>query len=214
MHPRTTIALALAALTALSACSKPDAGQDVKSGTSSAELPKTSEPRERREPEKPETPPEPAADVDLKFIDSMWRHHDDAVAMARLAATQASRAELQEFAAGIITDQERQVALLKEWRGQWYAGRSDASGGMKRMGTGELARLTGPAFDAKFLAMMIDHHQGGASMARSSLDRIQHAELKALAQQIADVQSQEIAKMQAWQAAWGGAAPPDTGHTH
>ncbi|HEX7880203.1 MAG TPA: DUF305 domain-containing protein [Candidatus Eisenbacteria bacterium] len=202
MHRRHALVASLAALILSSAilstgCSRNDAGSDVRSGTSSAEVPKPP-PVEKPAPEKPA---EPAADYDLRFIDTMSRHHKDAVAMARLAASQASRAEIQEFAAKVITDQERQIELMKGWRDQWYSGHSNAGGdmpGMERMGTGGLEGLSGTDFDAKFIEMMTSHHQGGVKMATSGLEKLQHAELKALAQQIADVQTQEIAKMAQW----------------
>jgi uncharacterized protein (DUF305 family) len=74
----------------------------------------------------------------------------------------------------------------------------------------ELAQLcaTTENFDLAFIDAMIPHHQRAIMMAQIAVEQAQHPELKALAQEIIDAQQQEIADMQAWRAAWSGAATP------
>jgi uncharacterized protein (DUF305 family) len=215
MQRPLAFALILALATLFTGCARRDASQDVRSGTSSGELERT----KGREPKSgtaaSETPREPAADADLTFIDTMSRHHQDDVALARLAASEASRAELQEFASGLLANRERRVALMKEWRDQWYAGRAAAVNsnlpGMSRMTTGPLEGLSGAAWDDKFLDMMLEHGKGGVTMAAGTLEKLSHPELKALCQQIADEGAKEVARMTEWKVGPTGAAPPDTG---
>jgi uncharacterized protein (DUF305 family) len=61
--------------------------------------------------------PEP---FDRAFIDAMIPHHESAVAAAQAAATGAQHAEIKELARGIVRDQQREIALMRQWRQAWY----------------------------------------------------------------------------------------------
>ena len=53
-------------------------------------------------------------------------------------------------------------------------------------------------------SLMVPHHQGAIDMAMLVPDRAAHQELKDLADSITASQSDEIAKMNSWLAAWYG----------
>jgi uncharacterized protein (DUF305 family) len=61
--------------------------------------------------------PEP---FDLAFIDAMIPHHQSAIDAAKAAATRAERAEIKELAQAIITDQQREIEQMQQWRQVWY----------------------------------------------------------------------------------------------
>jgi uncharacterized protein (DUF305 family) len=63
--------------------------------------------------------PEP---FDLAFIDAMIAHHNDAVAAGRIAESRAEHPEIRELAQAIVRDQEQEVALLSQWRQEWFPG--------------------------------------------------------------------------------------------
>ncbi len=150
---------------------------------------------------------------DLQFIDTMSAHHQSAIDMARPAETKAQHAELKELARNIVRDQEREIAQMRGWREQWYAGKPQAMNmempgmmdAMKGMDMKGLNAATGNAFDLMFIDMMTAHHQGAVTMAREALTRAEHPEIKRLAQAIIDAQEKEIAQMKKWKAAWSGA---------
>jgi uncharacterized protein (DUF305 family) len=151
-----------------------------------------------------------SAPYDLQFLDTMVSHHQGAVDMARPAETKAQHHELKELAGNIIRDQEREIAQMKQWRGEWYAGKPQAmnmemSGMMDSMRGMDMTRLnnaSGNAFDVMFLDMMTPHHQGAIVMGREALTKAEHQEIKKLAQQIIGAQEREIAQMSKWKAAW------------
>ncbi|MEK9160205.1 MAG: DUF305 domain-containing protein [Patescibacteria group bacterium] len=60
------------------------------------------------------------------------------------------------------------------------------------------------ASDEDFISMMIPHHQEAIDTSKITLEKSTNAELKALAQNIIDAQTAEIAKMEAWGAEWFG----------
>ncbi len=150
---------------------------------------------------------------DLQFIDTMSAHHQSAIDMARPAEAKAQHAELKELARNIVRDQEREIAQMRGWREQWYAGKPQAMNmempgmmdAMKGMDMKGLNTATGNAFDLMFIDMMTAHHQGAVTMAREALTRAEHPEIKRLAQAIIDAQEKEIAQMKKWKAAWSGA---------
>lgn len=62
--------------------------------------------------------------------------------------------------------------------------------------------------DARFIVMMIPHHDGAIAMAELALVRAQHRELRALAQRIRSSQSAENTQMRSWYRQWYGANVP------
>ena len=81
---------------------------------------------------------------------------------------------------------------------------------MRQMST-SLHGKSGDAFDEAFLSGMIAHHQGAIDMANLAQANAEHAELKAMANDILSAQSKEITQMQTWQKQWGYA---DTQQSH
>lgn len=62
--------------------------------------------------------------------------------------------------------------------------------------------------DARFIVMMIPHHQGAIAMSELALKRARRPEIKALAQRIIRSQSSEIAQMRQWYRQWYGTEVP------
>jgi uncharacterized protein (DUF305 family) len=71
-----------------------------------------------------------ASPFDLAFIDAMIPHHQEAVRMAGEATTKAGHAEINELAASILRDQQKEIAQLQEWRTAWYPNAPTAMPGM------------------------------------------------------------------------------------
>ena len=150
------------------------------------------------------------APFDLQFIDTMISHHQSALDMSRPAVGKAQHAELKEFARKIISDQEREIAELKRYREQWYAGKPQAMNmempgmmdSMKGMDMNKMNAATGNAYDLMFIDMMTQHHAGAVTMARDALTRAEHPEIKRIAQQIITAQEREIVQMNGWKQLW------------
>jgi uncharacterized protein (DUF305 family) len=155
---------------------------------------------------------QPAVPYDLQFIDAMVAHHQAAIDMSLSADSNALRPELKEFARKVVEDQSREVEMMKDWRGQWYAGRPPTptimavpgmATSMKGMDSRHMLTLKGAEYDRMYVDMMVPHHEGAIVMAREALSRATHPEVKALAQQIIDAQQQEIEMMNRWKSEWG-----------
>ncbi len=151
---------------------------------------------------------------DLQFIDTMIIHHQGAVSMSQQALAKTDRPELKAFLEKIISDQNAEIAKMKEWREKWYAGKPAAHNmdmpGMKMSSekmhdpshTKEMNNMAGKDFELHFLDMMTPHHEGAVEMAKDALKKAEHPEIKQLANDIIREQEAEIKKMAEWKADW------------
>lgn len=151
-----------------------------------------------------------AQPYDLQFLDTMIAHHEGAIEMAKLVEAKSQNADLKTFAAKIAADQQQEIAQMKSWREQWFAGKPSAMNmemtgmteSMRGMNMSALNSATGTVFDLEFIKQMIPHHEGAAVMSREALSKAEHPELKNFANQIIREQEAEIKQMQNWQTAW------------
>jgi len=146
---------------------------------------------------------------DLQFIDTMTAHHKEAVTMAKMVDGRTQNADLKEFAAQIIADQEKEIGQMKSWRDNWYAGKPSAINmempGMADSMKMDMPKLTNSKdkeFDLAFVEMMTTHHAGAVTMAKEALAKAEHAEIKTLSNQIIKAQEAEIKMMADWKARW------------
>ena len=146
---------------------------------------------------------------DLQFIDMMSKHHRGAIDMAKMAQGKVRNPGLKALVKSIPVDQQKEIDQMKSWRDQWYPGAAMADNGtMPGMSSGmnmDMTRMqsmkAGPDFDGMFIDMMVPHHESAIAMSRDAIDKAQHPEIKALAQQIIDAQTKEIDQMKRWRAA-------------
>ncbi len=73
--------------------------------------------------------------------------------------------------------------------------------------SGEVSEAHNDA-DTEFAQMMIVHHEGAIEMADLATDKAESAEVKDLAERIAQAQGPEIEQMTAWLEAWGEDVSP------
>ncbi|MEU7742613.1 DUF305 domain-containing protein [Nonomuraea sp. NPDC049158] len=157
----------------------------------------------------PTTSAQPGAefnDADVMFAQMMIPHHQQAVEMAELAETRASDKEVKELAAKIKAAQDPEIQTMKGWLTGW--GKPLPSGGMDQgmghdmpgmMSAADMKKLEdakGAAFDKAFLQMMIVHHKGAITMARTERERGKNPEAKQLADTIETGQQAEVEQMQ------------------
>lgn len=140
--------------------------------------------------------------TDRAFVAQMVPHHRSAVDMAAIAKTEATSAFVKDLAADITRTQNAEIAQLRRVDGQLAkAGVKEGDLGMDShmMGMDMSADSLKSAkpFDAKFIAMMVPHHEGAIAMARVELDKGANPELKALARTIISAQEREVKEMRA-----------------
>ncbi|HEU0086847.1 MAG TPA: DUF305 domain-containing protein [Pseudonocardiaceae bacterium] len=147
--------------------------------------------------------------ADVTFAQHMIPHHGQAIQMARMATARGQSPQVKDLARRIEAAQGPEIETLTGWLEQWGAPVPPATGaGQGGMGhcpggmmspaqMGQLGPASGTGFDGMFLQMMIRHHEGAVTMARTEIDTGQHPAAIALAKQIIQTQQAEIREMQA-----------------
>lgn len=149
--------------------------------------------------------------ADVAFAQQMIPHHQQAIAMAKLAKARATSPQVKSLAADIEQAQGPEIQTMTDWLLAWgqdipddssMPGMSsgdmamDMPGMMSREDMSNLRAASGASFDRMFLTMMIDHHQGAIEMAQTEQTDGQHPDATALAEKIEADQTAEKATMQ------------------
>ncbi len=147
---------------------------------------------------------------DVRFMQDMIPHHNQAVQMAALVKARTNSEELTEIAGRIDASQADEIQFMKDWLAQRGEDVPDPTAhhamhmahDMAGMATpeqmAELADSKGIAFDRLFLSLMIAHHKGAITMVEDLLDQPGSAYDPVLLDFTSDVvsdQSAEIDKM-------------------
>ena len=149
---------------------------------------------------------------DVKFMQDMIPHHNQAVQMAELVSDRTNNQELRDVAGRIDASQVDEIDFMDGWlsdRGEAVPETTAHSAMhmshvMAGMASPEdmarLAELEGTEFDRLFLTLMIAHHEGAVTMVEELLEQPGSAYDPVLFQFVNDVtndQSQEIERMNA-----------------
>jgi uncharacterized protein (DUF305 family) len=163
--------------------------------------------------------------AEVRFLQGMIDHHQMALDMAQDCLAKASTVEVVALCQAVIDAQtpeiEQMVVWLRDWYGITYAPMSmlpaedQAMGGMNHGDHGTtdetlatdpagmmgmmagLNRLEGRAYEIAWLESMIDHHDDALHVSERILQRAEHDELRALAENIISAQTAEIEMMEA-----------------
>ena len=144
--------------------------------------------------------------ADVAFAGGMIPHHRQAVEMADLAPTRAESAEVKKLADEIKRAQDPEIKTLSGWLTSWGEqvpaegamnhSMHGAGGGMmmpEEMDT--LKASSGKAFDTAFMEMMINHHEGAVSMAKTEKADGAFPDATTMADAIITSQTAEITRM-------------------
>jgi uncharacterized protein (DUF305 family) len=132
--------------------------------------------------------------VERNFLEHMIPHHQEAVSISKQVAERSGSAETKSLAESIIAAQEKEIADMKSWYQAWYGEEYIAKVAYTPM-MRDLSELSGTEMDRAFLEDMILHHTSALQQAQIVAPAATHPETIALAQTIAETQSNEIITM-------------------
>lgn len=157
--------------------------------------------------------------IDRHFIEQMIPHHEDAITMAKLAQTRATKPEIKELANNIISSQGKEIQEMKDWYRKWFGqevpedddvmdvhdmmGGSGMHMGMMGNDADEKDLENAANFDKAFMQEMIPHHQMAVMMAQMLKRSTNRPEMKKLSENIISAQTKEIDEMRVWYKSWG-----------
>ena len=142
--------------------------------------------------------------ADQMFVMMMIPHHEQAIEMSDVVlAKDDIDPRVLDLAQRIKDAQAPEIAQMEAWLDDWGMGHDGMGGGMDH-GDGmmseddmeELDAATGADASRLWLQQMIEHHEGAVEMAEDEVEDGQHPDVVALAQQMADAQTTEIAEME------------------
>lgn len=154
--------------------------------------------------------PIPAGSVvtaaDVQFMQGMIAHHAQAIRMSHLAAERGADPRFLRFARKIDQSQTSEIHLMQGWLAAQHQAVTDTAsyhtismpGMLTPSQMRELATLRGPAFDRRFLELMIRHHEGALGMVEAlfrTRNAGQEVDVSVLANDIRTVQTAEIGVM-------------------
>ncbi len=180
-------AIAAAALT-LAACGSSDSAADTPTTTAAAQAATDAS----------------FNDADVAFAQEMIPHHSQAVEMATLALDRSENPQILDLAGRIQQGQDPEIEQMQGWLASWNMPEMDdemdgmaMNGMMSDDDMSALSDASGPDFDALFVSLMIQHHDGAITMAKSLIDEGSDPEVRALAEGVIAAQEAEIAEMEA-----------------
>jgi len=151
-------------------------------------------------------------DADVRFLQDMISHHQQAIEMAKLVDGRTQRPELVKLAATITAGHSAEIRTMQGFLTRWNrpapAARGtghDESQAPGMLGQGQLdwlQTLKGAQFDLGFVTMMWTHHGGAVAIAEAELAAGSLAAVKTLARQMIAAQQAEIRQMHRWKDAW------------
>lgn len=140
-------------------------------------------------------------DADVMFLQMMIPHHEQAVEMSNLAASNGASPEVQKLADTIAAAQGPEIEQMQSWLDDSGAGSmmgnhaGHMAGVLSDEAMSELKAAQGADFDRLYLQGMIGHHEGAVAMAQDVIDNGENPTVIALAKKIIDAQTAEIAQM-------------------
>lgn len=176
--------------------------------------------------EDPTPPPERSATehnaADVAFASEMLQHHAQALSMVDLTLDRPLAPEVEQLAEDVRAGQAPEIQTFSEWLTDWdepvpetmrdhvNAGHGDQHVGEAMegldtdmpgmMSADQMTALSQAAdgeFQALWLDMMIEHHEGAVEMARAEIEDGRFQPAVDLAGDIVDTQSAEIEAMEA-----------------
>jgi uncharacterized protein (DUF305 family) len=151
-------------------------------------------------------------DADVRFLQAMTRHHQEAIDAAKLVTGRTDRSQLIKLADAITASQAAEIQTMKGWLQRWQQPMPATKGmaheaehvwGMMSKGQLDwLATLDGREFDLGFTTSMKTHHLGAIKMASSILQEGRSPEVRMLATRILTAQQDEVDQLTRWHDAW------------
>lgn len=133
---------------------------------------------------------------DKDFINQMVPHHQEAIETSEIIIAKTSNPELKKFAENVIKAQNLEVNQMNQWSVDWFGSSVEKVMYMAMMP--DLTKLEGDALDRAYIAGMIGHHEGAIKMAQEILPITTRPELKTLAENIINSQTEEVKTLNSW----------------
>ncbi|MFO7793602.1 MAG: DUF305 domain-containing protein [Candidatus Nanohaloarchaea archaeon] len=139
---------------------------------------------------------------DVMFMNMMIVHHNQAIEMAELSENRTDNENILELSNNISEAQTRENEQMIEWMQElgYNPGNHHPMAGMaSQEEMQQLRNSNGSEYNQLFAELMIEHHEGGITMAQNFYNSGENTELREMQGQMIDAQENEIERMRRWQ---------------
>jgi uncharacterized protein (DUF305 family) len=146
---------------------------------------------------------------DRRFIDMMCAHHQMAIEMGEIAKDKGEHPEIRNLGESIVEDQQEEINRLSRLKENHFGTDKvarephDDERSMHGMVSNEELKRSRP-FDKAFIRNQIPHHASAIEMASVASMETEIDELREMAVDMIQAQSEEIGNLINWQKAWYG----------
>lgn len=147
---------------------------------------------------------------DQAFLRQMAWHHASGITLAQLAADKAQRDDLRTIGRLMVAEERSERDTMLRWWRVWFGGELPpptpeemaAMPGMPpQAALDDLARLTGPAFDARIITLLTQHHESGIALADAAWSKGGDPRIRLFADQLRHPMRLQNARLRALLAA-------------
>jgi uncharacterized protein (DUF305 family) len=150
-------------------------------------------------------PPRPAATgvvtfgpADVTFVRALLPRHQAGIVLAGVGADRASRPEVRTMAAAIVATQRDEVARMTEWLAAWKQAPASAAAGPD---LAELRAAGQPAFDRRFLSLLIEQQQDAVRLAQAEEAAGSNVNARSFATEVRLSRQAQIKQLRGWASA-------------
>ncbi len=140
----------------------------------------------------------PPITSDADFIMGMIPHHQEAVDTSEYMLTRTDDPEFRAFLQTIIDAQKAEIEMMKEWHRELFTSEYQDDGRYQPMMPDLEAIENDAEARTAYLRGMIMHHRGAIQMAEEIHEITENNEIHTFADQIIEVQAEEIQQMMEW----------------
>ncbi len=134
---------------------------------------------------------------DKSFLEGMIPHHIEAINTSRIISQSTKDSELRTFSTNVITDQSKEVEVMKTLYKSITGNDYKDNGKYQPMMTG-MNSMMDYDLDKAYIQGMIKHHNGAIEMAKKILPISTSNEVKTLADNIITNQVKEVETLNKW----------------
>jgi uncharacterized protein (DUF305 family) len=124
--------------------------------------------------------------ADVTFVRTLIPHHREGVAIARLGATRAARADVRLLAGAIVATQQDEAQRMAGWLAVWKQPPAPAASG------GAAPALRAAGFDKAFLDALIAHQEAAIKIAETEIGAGRNRNALAFARQVVESRTAQV----------------------
>ncbi len=141
---------------------------------------------------------------DVAFMRALIPIHEEAIEVAMAATLNADHSELLQWNQVMIDRKSGQVVKMLAWLKDAGASPGQRNAGVVTDSVKKMRALQGKALEQAYIPMMSAHLKQSVDLAALAVTKASRPELRAMAQESAKVEGEEVKMLKTWSSKWYG----------